>query len=110
MTRQGRLAYACASINAKRGFTVAKMTFAYACARLKEYFLPKGFEAVLDTPDSISARVFDTKTGEDFAVLSGLPWSATATDNELLAIIDALEEELHAQEFVHAPRGDDVLG
>lgn len=84
------------------------MTFPYACARLKEYFLPRGFEAVLDTPDSISARVFDSKTGEDFAVLNGLPWSATATDSELLAIIDALEEELHAQEFVYAPRRSDV--
>ena len=89
---------------------MAKMTFAYACARLKEYFLPKGFEAVLDTPESITARVFDIKTGEDFAVVSGLPWSTTATDNELLAIIDALEEELHAQAFVHAPLRGDMLG
>lgn len=86
------------------------MTFPFACARLKEYFLPRGFEAVLDTPESISARVFDSKTGEDFAVVSGLPWSTTATDNELLAIIDAIEEELHAQEFVHPARGGDVLG
>lgn len=87
---------------------MAKMTFAYGCARLKEYFYPMGFAAQLDTPESMTARVFDTKTGEDFAVVAGLPWSASATDAELAEIIDALEEEMHVQEFVHVPMTKDT--
>ncbi len=86
---------------------MAKMTFAYACARLREYFLPMGFDAVLDSPESITARVYDTKTGEDFAVVSGLPWSASPTEDDLLAIIDALQDEIEEREFVHTPLSDD---
>lgn len=83
---------------------MARMTFPYACARLKDYFFPMGFEAVLDSPTSMTARVFDTKTGENFAVVTGLQWSASTTDKELLAIIDALQEEMHLQEYVHPPQ------
>lgn len=88
---------------------MARMTFPYACARLKEYFYPMGFEAVLDSPSSMSARVFDTKTGEDFAVLAGLPWGPGTTDDDLAAIIEAIEEEMHVQEFVHVPTDGDSL-
>lgn len=88
---------------------MARMTFPYACARLKEYFYPMGFEAVLDSPSSMSARVFDTKTGEDFAVLAGLPWGPGTTDDDLAAIIEAIEEEMHVQEFVHVPMDGDSL-
>jgi hypothetical protein len=83
------------------------MTFPYACARLKDYFYPLGFEAVLDSPVSMTARVFDTKTGENFAVVAGLQWSASTTDKDLLAIIDAIDEEIRLQEFVHTPLSSD---
>ncbi|MGY4535450.1 hypothetical protein ACVW0Y_004605 [Pseudomonas sp. TE3786] len=83
------------------------MTFAYACARLKEYFYPRGFEAVLATPEAMDVRLFDKKTGEDFAVVAGLSWSATSTEEDLVDIIEAIEEELHVQEFVHVPKAGD---
>lgn len=86
---------------------MAKMTFAYACARLREYFAPMGFDAVLVSPQSVTARVYDTKTGEDFALVAGLPWSSVPTEDDLLAIIDALQEEMELQEFVHTPLSDD---
>lgn len=54
--------------------TMAKMTFAFGCVRLKEYFHPLGFEADLQWPRYMTARVFDQKTGEDIASLVGLPW------------------------------------
>ena len=88
---------------------MARMTFPYACARLKEYFYPMGFEAVLDSPSSMTVRLFDKKTGEDLAVLAGLNWGPDTTDDDLAEIIELIEEEMHAQEFVHVPKKGDSL-
>ncbi|MEN0107390.1 MAG: DUF1652 domain-containing protein [Pseudomonas sp.] len=82
---------------------MAKMTLAYACARLKKYFDPVGFAAELESETALTARLFDVKTGEDLAVVAGLPWSDASTEAELVDIIEALEEELELQEFVHTP-------
>lgn len=82
---------------------MAKMTFPYACARLKDYFFPLGFEADLESPQSMSARVYDPKTGEDLAFVSGLPWTAVMTNEGLVKIIGALEHEMELKEFVHTP-------
>lgn len=79
---------------------MAKMTFPFACSRLKNYFLPLGFEGSLESPTSMSVRVFDVKTGEDFAVLSGLPWSASATQEDLVTIVEAIEQEMEIRELV----------
>jgi len=79
---------------------MAKMTFPFACARLREYFSPLGFEAALESPTAMSVRVFDIKTGEDFAVLAGLPWSASATQEDLVTIVEAIEQEMEIRELV----------
>lgn len=90
---------------------MAKMTFPSACARLKNYFLPMGFEAVLDSPSSMTVRVFDTQTGENFAVVAGLPWSAAVTNKDLVDIIGAIEQQMELQQFVHVPIvGDSMAG
>ncbi len=81
---------------------MAKMTFSFARARLKDYFFPLGFEADLESPQSMSARVYDTKTGEDLAFLSGLPWTSVMTNEGLVKIIGALEHEMQLKEYVHA--------
>ncbi|PTQ70590.1 DUF1652 domain-containing protein [Pseudomonas sp. GV071] len=88
---------------------MAKMTFPYACARLKEYFYPMGFEAVLDSPSTMTARVFDSKTGEDLAVLAGLAWGPSTTEADLVDITELLDQEMHAQEFVHVPMKSDSI-
>jgi len=83
---------------------MARMSFPYACARLREYFLPAGFEAVLDSPTSMTARVFDPSTGEELAVVTGLTWSTAITNVDLVGIIGALEEEMQGRKFLHEPR------
>ncbi|GLK90001.1 DUF1652 domain-containing protein [Pseudomonas turukhanskensis] len=79
------------------------MSFPYACARLREYFLPLGFEAVLDTPSLMTARVFDSDTGETLAAVAGLPWGPVTTNVDLVGIIGAMEEEMRIRELVHEP-------
>ncbi len=82
----------------RRDRTMATMSFAFGCVRLKEYFHPLGFEADLQWPKSITARVFDPKTGENLALLSGLPWATVKTIDGLVKIIGALEHEMTLRE------------
>lgn len=83
------------------GHIVTRMNFLYACARIKEYFYPLGFEAFLDSPSSMTARLFDTETGENVAVVAGLRWSPTTSTGDIVFIIEALEDEMRLQEREH---------
>lgn len=90
---------------------MAKMTFPFACQRLKDYFSPLGFEATLDSPSSMTARIFDTSTGENLAVVAGLPWGPTVTNEGLVHVIGAIEQEIELYEFLHERAdGDSMAG
>lgn len=82
---------------------MAKMTFAFGCIRLKEYFRPLGFHADMQWPKSVTVRVFDPKTGETLAVVSGLRWTEMRSIDGLVKIIGALEHEMSLEEQVHPP-------
>jgi hypothetical protein len=69
-----------------------------------------GFEAVLDTASSMTARVFDSDTGQTVAAVAGLPWGPVTTNVDLVGIIGAIEEEMRIRELVHEPSGARLAG
>ncbi|GGU54762.1 hypothetical protein GCM10009504_09740 [Pseudomonas laurentiana] len=75
-----------------------KLTFPNACQVMRWHFHPLGFEATMDAPCSMVARLFDRATGETLLAIAGIPCATVmqATDVEL--IIEAVEAELDACE------------
>ena len=50
-----------------------KVTFPNACQLMRWYFHPVGFEATMDAPGSMVARLFDRASGETIIAIAGLP-------------------------------------
>ena len=73
-----------------------KMTFPNACQMMRWHFHPLGFEATLDTPRSMVARLFDRSTGETLMAIAGIPCAAILTAPDVERIIEAVEAELEA--------------
>lgn len=75
---------------------MSKLTFPNACQVMRWHFHPLGFEASMDAPSSMVARLFDRATGETLLAITGIPCATVmqATDVEL--IIEAVEAELDA--------------
>lgn len=49
-----------------------KMTFPNACQVMRWHFHPLGFEASMDAPRSMVARLFDRATGETLLAIAGI--------------------------------------
>lgn len=73
-----------------------KLTFPNACQVMRWYFHPLGFEASMDDPRSMVARLFDRATGETLLSIGGLPCSTLMAAADVERIIEAVEAELDA--------------
>lgn len=73
-----------------------KMTFPNACQVMRWHFHPMGFEASMDTPSSMVARLFDRASGETVIAIAGLPCATVMNAADVERIIEAVEAELEA--------------
>lgn len=73
-----------------------KVTFPNACQLMRWHFHPMGFEATMDAPGSMVARLFDRASGETFIAIAGIPCAATMTPSQVSHIIQAVEDELES--------------
>jgi hypothetical protein len=73
-----------------------KVTFPNACQLMRWYFHPVGFEATMDAPSSMVARLFDRASGETVIAIAGLPCSTVMNATEVELIIEAIEAELES--------------
>nr|WP_236165894.1 DUF1652 domain-containing protein [Pseudomonas fulva] len=73
-----------------------KMTFPNACQVMRWHFHPLGFEANMDAPRSMVARLFDRSTGETLLAIAGIPCTAIMAPSDVERIIEAVETELDA--------------
>lgn len=73
-----------------------KVTFPNACQLMRWYFHPVGFEATMDAPSSMVARLFDRASGETVIAIAGLPCATVMNATEVELIIEAIEAELES--------------
>ncbi|MFB4394043.1 MULTISPECIES: DUF1652 domain-containing protein [unclassified Pseudomonas] len=73
-----------------------KMTFPNACQVMRWHFHPLGFEASMDAPRSMVARLFDRATGETLLAIAGIPCTAIMAATDVERIIEAIEVEMEA--------------
>lgn len=73
-----------------------KMTFPNACQVMRWHFHPLGFEASMDAPRSMVARLFDRATGETLLAIAGIPCAAIMAAADVERIIEAVEAEMDA--------------
>ncbi|MEE4753848.1 DUF1652 domain-containing protein [Pseudomonas alliivorans] len=71
-----------------------KVTFPNACQLMRWHFHPVGFEASMDAPSSMIARLFDRASGETVLVIAGLPCATVMNAADVERIIEAIETEL----------------
>jgi len=83
-----------------------KVTFPNACQLMRWYFHPVGFEATMDAPSSMIARLFDRASGETVIAIAGLPCATVMNATEVELIIEAIEAELES--FI-PPRASGIL-
>lgn len=72
------------------------MTFPNACQVMRWHFHPLGFEASMDAPRSMIARLFDRATGETVMAIAGIPCAALMAPAQVERIIEAVEAEMDA--------------
>ncbi|MEJ5042462.1 DUF1652 domain-containing protein [Pseudomonas sp. B21-036] len=73
-----------------------KLTFPNACQMMRWHFHPLGFEASMDAPRSMVARVFNRATGETLLAIAGIPCATLMAASDVERIIEAVEDELEA--------------
>ncbi|CAK9889507.1 MULTISPECIES: DUF1652 domain-containing protein [Pseudomonas] len=73
-----------------------KLTFPNACQMMRWHFHPLGFEASMDAPRSMVARLFDRATGETLLAIAGIPCATLMHAADVERIIEAVEAELDA--------------
>ncbi|MCH4875759.1 MULTISPECIES: DUF1652 domain-containing protein [Pseudomonas] len=73
-----------------------KVTFPNACQLMRWHFHPMGFEATMDAPRSMVARLFDRASGETLIAIAGIPCSTVMSAGEVGRIIQAVEDELES--------------
>ncbi|MCD5981666.1 MULTISPECIES: DUF1652 domain-containing protein [Pseudomonas] len=71
-----------------------KVTFPNACQLMRWHFHPVGFEASMDAPSSMIARLFDRASGETVLAIAGLPCATVMNAADVERIIEAIETEL----------------
>lgn len=75
---------------------MSKVTFPNACQLMRWYFHPVGFEATMDAPSSMVARLFDRASGETVIAIAGLPCATVMNATQVELIIEAIETELES--------------
>jgi hypothetical protein len=80
---------------------MSKVTFPNACQLMRWYFHPVGFEANMDAPSSMVARLFDRASGETLIAIAGLPCSTVMNATDVEVIIEAIEAELELFSVQH---------
>ena len=75
-----------------------KLTVPNACQMTHWHFHPLGFEASMDAPRSMVARLFDRATGETLLAIAGIPCTTLMAAADVERIIEAVEAELDAFE------------
>ena len=73
-----------------------KVTFPNACQLMRWHFHPMGFEATMDAPRSMIARLFDRASGETVIAIAGIPCATVMTTTEVARIIQSVEDELES--------------
>lgn len=73
-----------------------KMTFPNACQVMRWHFHPLGFEASMDAPGSMVARLFDRASGQTLIAIAGIPCATVMNAADVEIIIEAVESELDA--------------
>lgn len=81
--------------------SITKVSFPNACQLMRWHFHPMGFEATMDAPRSMIARLFDRASGETVIAIAGIPCATVMTAREVASIIQAVEDELES--FVPPP-------
>jgi hypothetical protein len=76
-----------------------KVTFPNACQLMRWHFHPVGFEASMDAPSSMIARLFDRASGETVLAIAGLPCATVMNATDVERIIEAIEAELDLFQF-----------
>jgi len=71
-----------------------KVTFPNACQLMRWHFHPVGFEASMDAPGSMVARLFDRASGETVVAIAAIPCSTVMNAADVEVIIEAIELEL----------------
>jgi hypothetical protein len=74
----------------------SKVTFPNACQLMRWHFHPMGFEASMDAPGSMVARLFDRVSGETMIAVAGIPCSTVMNAPDVERIIEAVEAELES--------------
>lgn len=72
------------------------LTFPNACQMMRWHFHPLGFEASMDAPRSMVARLFDRASGETLLAIAGIPCATVMAAADVERIIEAVEAELDA--------------
>ena len=75
---------------------INKVTFPNACQLMRWHFHPMGFEATMDAPSSMVARLFDRASGETLIAVAGIPCSVVMTPGQVGRIIQSVEDELES--------------
>jgi hypothetical protein len=71
-----------------------KVTFPNACQLMRWHFHPVGFEASMDAPGSMIARLFDRASGETMLAIAGIPCATVMNALDVERIIEAIELEM----------------
>jgi hypothetical protein len=74
----------------------SKVTFPNACQLMRWHFHPMGFEATMDAPGSMVARLFDRASGETLIAIAGIPCATVMNAADVERMIEAVEDELEA--------------
>lgn len=74
----------------------SKVTFPNACQLMRWHFHPVGFEANMDAPGSMIARLFDRVSGETLLAIAAIPCATVMNAADVERIIEAVEDELEA--------------
>ena len=81
---------------------MSHVSFLNACRLMRGHFHPLGFEARMDAPSSMIARLFDQVSGETIIAIAAIPCTAVLNVTDVERIIEAVEDELES--FVPSPR------
>lgn len=80
-----------------------KMTFPNACQVMRWHFHPLGFEASMDAPRSMVARLFDRASGQTLLAIAGIPCAAVMHAADVERIIEAVEAEMDVFDLICSP-------
>ncbi|WP_258190257.1 DUF1652 domain-containing protein [Stutzerimonas azotifigens] len=61
---------------------------------MKRHFHPLGFDATMQTPHTLLARVFDSATGETLLTVTGIACTNQLSEQDVERIIRAIESDL----------------